>query len=272
MGLASASQDEALIARVKELAASQIADAFKLTSKQERTQRLNEIRKAVRNAVSEGVEIPPSDNELKNILFDIEAEVVRSRILNGEPRIDGRDTRTVRPIDIRVGVLPRTHGSALFTRGETQAIVVTTLGTGRDEQIIDALAGEYRDRFLLHYNFPAVLDRRGGAFRFAQASRDRSWASCQALAGGCAAGPAGFLVHHPCGLRDHRIERLQLDGIGVRRFAGDDGCGRAAQERRCRYRHGLDQDGGRFAVLTDILGDEDHLGDMDFKVAGTEDG
>ena len=272
MGLASASQDEALIARVKELAASQIADAFKLTSKQERTQRLNEIRKAVRNAVSEGVEIPPSDNELKNILFDIEAEVVRSRILNGEPRIDGRDTRTVRPIDIRVGVLPRTHGSALFTRGETQAIVVTTLGTGRDEQIIDALAGEYRDRFLLHYNFPPFST--GEAGRFGSPKRREIGHGRLAKRSLAAVLPAPQDFSYTI-----RVVSEITESNGSSSMASVCGGSLAMMDAGVPLKSavagiamGLIKDGGRFAVLTDILGDEDHLGDMDFKVAGTEDG
>ncbi|MCB1910630.1 MAG: polyribonucleotide nucleotidyltransferase, partial [Rhodocyclaceae bacterium] len=265
-------KDEALIARVKELAASQIADAFKLTSKQERTQRLNEIRKAVRNAVSEGVEIPPSDNELKNILFDIEAEVVRSRILNGEPRIDGRDTRTVRPIDIRVGVLPRTHGSALFTRGETQAIVVTTLGTGRDEQIIDALAGEYRDRFLLHYNFPPFST--GEAGRFGSPKRREIGHGRLAKRSLAAVLPAPQDFSYTI-----RVVSEITESNGSSSMASVCGGSLAMMDAGVPLKSavagiamGLIKDGGRFAVLTDILGDEDHLGDMDFKVAGTEDG
>ena len=265
-------KDEALIARVKELAASQIADAFKLTSKQERTQRLNEIRKAVRNAVSEGVEIPPSDNELKNILFDIEAEVVRSRILNGEPRIDGRDTRTVRPIDIRVGVLPRTHGSALFTRGETQAIVVTTLGTGRDEQIIDALDGEYRDRFLLHYNFPPFST--GEAGRFGSPKRREIGHGRLAKRSLAAVLPAPQDFSYTI-----RVVSEITESNGSSSMASVCGGSLAMMDAGVPLKSavagiamGLIKDGGRFAVLTDILGDEDHLGDMDFKVAGTEDG
>ena len=265
-------KDEALIARVKELAASQIADAFKLTSKQERTQRLNEIRKAVRNAVSEGVEIPPSDNELKNILFDIEAEVVRSRILNGEPRIDGRDTRTVRPIDIRVGVLPRTHGSALFTRGETQAIVVTTLGTGRDEQSIDALAGEYRDGFQLHYNFPPFST--GEAGRFGSPKRREIGHGRLAKRSLAAVLPAPQDFSYTI-----RVVSEITESNGSSSMASVCGGSLAMMDAGVPLKSavagiamGLIKDGGRFAVLTDILGDEDHLGDMDFKVAGTEDG
>jgi len=265
-------KDEVLIARVNELAASQIADAFQLTSKQERTQRLGEIRKAVRAAVSEGVENPPSDNDLKNILFDIEAGVVRSRILNGEPRIDGRDTRTVRPIDIRVGVLPRTHGSALFTRGETQAIVVTTLGTGRDEQIIDALAGEYRDRFMLHYNFPPFSTGETG--RFGSPKRREIGHGRLAKRSLAAVLPTAqdfsYTIRVVSEITESNGSSSMASVCGGSLSMMDAGV--PLKSAVAGIAMGLIKDGGRFAVLTDILGDEDHLGDMDFKVAGTEDG
>jgi polyribonucleotide nucleotidyltransferase len=144
-----APKNEPLIDRVAELAESGLREAYRITSKQARTQKTREITRNTIAALAEGMDAPDA-NAISNVLFDLEAKIVRSQILNGEPRIDGRDTRTVRPIAIRNGVLPRTHGSALFTRGETQAMVVATLGTGRDEQIIDALQGEYRDRFMLH--------------------------------------------------------------------------------------------------------------------------
>ena len=145
-------KDEALIAKIVELAEADLRAAYQITSKQARTQSTKDVVGKVVAALC--VEGGPDENTVKNHLFDIEAKIVRNQILSGQPRIDGRDTRTVRPIEVRTGVLPRTHGSALFTRGETQAIVVSTLGTNRDEQIIDALQGEYRDRFMLHYNFP----------------------------------------------------------------------------------------------------------------------
>ena len=203
---------------------------------------------------------------------DLEAKIVRNQILDGEPRIDGRDTRTVRPITIRTGVLPRTHGSALFTRGETQAIVVATLGTGRDEQIIDALEGEYHERFMLHYNFPpystgetgrvgspkrreighgrlakrallAVLPtRKSSPTRIrvvSEITESNGSSSMASVCGGCLA-----LMDAGVPLKAH------VAGIAM----------------------GLIKEGNRFAVLTDILGDEDHLGDMDFKVAGTDEG
>ncbi|HRE17213.1 MAG TPA: polyribonucleotide nucleotidyltransferase, partial [Rhodocyclaceae bacterium] len=146
-------KDEALVARLKDLVGAKLEEAYSLTNKQERSQRVKVIRAEAVAALCEG-EGAADENTVGNLFFELEAGIVRGRILSGAPRIDGRDTRTVRPIEIRSGVLPRTHGSALFTRGETQGLVVATLGTNRDEQIIDALAGEYRDRFMLHYNMP----------------------------------------------------------------------------------------------------------------------
>jgi polyribonucleotide nucleotidyltransferase len=145
-------KDEPLIAKVTALADGPLREAYQLRQKQARSDKLKAITKDVMAKLAADGAV--DEVAVGNILFDIEAKIVRSQILNGEPRIDGRDTRTVRPIEIRNGVLPRTHGSALFTRGETQALVIATLGTARDEQIIDALEGEYRDRFMFHYNMP----------------------------------------------------------------------------------------------------------------------
>jgi len=147
-------KNEALHAAVKEVAQADLEAAFGTTSKSIRSGLLKDVTKKAVSALVTGEEGAPKENDVKNVLFELESAIVRSRILEGQPRIDGRDTRTVRPIHIRTGVLPRAHGSALFTRGETQALVVTTLGTGRDEQIIDAIAGEYKERYMLHYNFP----------------------------------------------------------------------------------------------------------------------
>ncbi len=223
------------------------------------------------NAVSSGQ--PTVDgNEIASILFDLEAKIVRSQILDGEPRIDGRDTRTVRPIEIRLGVLPRTHGSALFTRGETQALVIATLGTKQDEQIIDALQGEYRERFMLHYNMPPFATGETGRvgapkrrevghgrlakrallaclpsyedFQYslrvvAEITESNGSSSMASVCGGCLA------------LMDAGVPmKAHVAGVAM----------------------GLIKEGNKFAVLTDILGDEDHLGDMDFKVAGTATG
>ena len=269
-----AAQNEALIARIKALAEDSFKQAYLLRNKQERSQRLKEIYSHVETTLAQEAEASgqplPSGNTINDTLFGLEAAVVRGQILSGQARIDGRDTRTVRPIEIRTGVLPRAHGSALFTRGETQAVVVATLGTNRDEQIIDALGGEYRDRFMLHYNMPPYATgetgrvgtpkrREIGHGRLAKralvavlpAPEDFAYAmrvvseitesngssSMASVCGGCLA-----LMDAGVPLKAH------VAGIAM----------------------GLIKDGGRFAVLTDILGDEDHLGDMDFKVAGSE--
>src|SRR5574343_153268 len=147
-------KDEALVARLKDLVGAKLEEAYSITSKQARSQTVKAIFAEAVAALCTGEEGAPDANTVGDLFFEMEAAIVRGRILAGQPRIDGRDTRTVRPITMRSGVLPRTHGSALFTRGETQALAVATLGTNRDEQIIDALAGEYRDRFMLHYNMP----------------------------------------------------------------------------------------------------------------------
>ena len=146
--------NDALIAAVSEAGLEGLKAAYQTREKQARTQKLNEVSASVKAALAEQAEskgeAAPDSVEVDSILFDLESNIVRSQILNGEPRIDGRDTRTVRPIEIRLGVLPRAHGSALFTRGETQALVVATLGTRQDEQILDSVMGESRDRFMLH--------------------------------------------------------------------------------------------------------------------------
>ena len=149
---------------------------------------------------------------MRTIFSDLEAKIVRGQILSGEPRIDGRDTRTVRPISIRTGVLPRAHGSALFTRGETQALAVATLGTARDEQIIDALQGEYTERFMLHYNMPPYATGETGRVGTSEAPRDRAWAAGQARAGGGSAHAGGVRLFDAGGVRDHRVQRLQFHG------------------------------------------------------------
>lgn len=264
--------DTALITKVAELAAGDINAAFQIKAKGARSAKLSEITSRVLGALINEETSTAEANKIKGELFNLEAKTVRSQILNGEPRIDGRDTRTVRPISIRTGVLPRTHGSALFTRGETQALVVATLGTGRDEQVIDALQGEFKDRFMLHYNMPPYATgetgrvgtpkrREIGHGRLAKRSliaalpdqadfdytmrvvseitESNGSSSMASVCGGCLA------------LMDAGVPMKSLvAGIAM----------------------GLIKEGNRVAVLTDILGDEDHLGDMDFKVAGTEDG
>ena len=268
---AAPAKDEAFIAKVNELGEAKLRAAYQIRSKQDRTQ-------ATRAAYAEVLAALAADGaavdkvKVENMLFDIEAKIVRSQILAGEPRIDGRDTRTVRPIEIRSSVLPRTHGSALFTRGETQALVITTLGTERDAQRIDALAGEFEDRFMFHYNMPPFATGETGRVgspkrreighgrlakralipvlpskdEFAYSLRvvseiteSNGSSSMASVCGGCLA-----MMDAGVPLKAH------VAGIAM----------------------GLIKDGNRFAVLTDILGDEDHLGDMDFKVAGTTTG
>jgi len=269
-------KNEALIAKVTELAEAKLREAYQVRDKQARTAKLKTVSAEVNAALAEaaaaaGTQVPDAV-EVGNILFDLEAKIVRSQILDGEPRIDGRDTRTVRPISIRNSVLPRTHGSALFTRGETQALVIATLGTARDEQKIDALMGEYSDRFMLHYNMPPFATgetgrvgtpkrREIGHGRLAkralaavlpsqeefsysmrvvsEITESNGSSSMASVCGGCLA-----LMDAGVPLKAH------VAGIAM----------------------GLIKEGNKFAVLTDILGDEDHLGDMDFKVAGTAGG
>ncbi|MBS0511565.1 MAG: polyribonucleotide nucleotidyltransferase [Proteobacteria bacterium] len=264
--------NEALIARVTELAKAGMEEAFRITSKQERSARLSEIRKRVMAQLTEGVENPPSANEIKDIFFNLEAGIVRSRILNGEPRIDGRDTRTVRPIEIRTGVLPRTHGSALFTRGETQALVVATLGTGRDEQIIDAIGGEYKERFLLHYNFPPFCTGETGRFGITKRREvgHGRLAKRSLVAMLPKAEEFSYTVRVVSEITESNGSSSMASVCGGSLAMMDAGV--PLKDHVAGIAMGLIKEGNRFAVLTDILGDEDHLGDMDFKVAGTVNG
>jgi polyribonucleotide nucleotidyltransferase len=265
-------KDEALIARIGQLAESDLRAAYQIKQKGTRTDAIDDIWDRVNAELGVGTEGGPDSNVVKEIGFALESKIVRGQILSGDPRIDGRDTRTVRPISIRTGLLPRVHGSALFTRGETQALVTATLGTSRDEQRIDALMGEYSDRFMMHYNMPpyatgetgrvgspkrreighgrlakrALLAVLPGPEEFAYSLRvvseiteSNGSSSMASVCGGCLA-----LMDAGVPMKGH------VAGIAM----------------------GLIKEGNRFAVLSDILGDEDHLGDMDFKVAGTEKG
>jgi len=265
-------KNQALIDRLTALAEADLRDAYALRQKQARSTRLEEIRARVLAELAPAGSTTEQENAVKSEFANLEAKIVRNQILGGEPRIDGRNTRTVRPISIRTGLLPRAHGSALFTRGETQALVTATLGTSRDEQIIDALQGEYRERFMMHYNMPpyatgetgrvgAPKRREIGHGRLAkrallallpppeqfayslrvvsEITESNGSSSMASVCGGCLA-----LMDAGVPLKAH------VAGIAM----------------------GLIKEGNRFAVLSDILGDEDHLGDMDFKVAGTERG
>jgi polyribonucleotide nucleotidyltransferase len=264
--------DAALVEKIRSLAENDVNEAYRTKSKSVRSEKLDQLKAKVLDACVVSAAEPADGNVVRGILKEMEAKIVRGQILNGEARIDGRNTRTVRPISIRPTLLPRVHGSVLFTRGETQAIVTTTLGTGQDEQRIDALQGEYTERFMMHYNFPpfstgetgrvgspkrreighgrlakrallAVLPSKeefGYTLRVVSEITESNGSSSMAtVCGGCLA-----LMDAGVPLKGH------VAGIAM----------------------GLIKDGGRFAVLTDILGDEDHLGDMDFKVAGTDRG
>ena len=265
-------KNEPLIARVAELAEAELREAYRITSKQARTIKTREITKKTIAALTEGVENAPDSNLVGNTVFDLEAKIVRSQILAGEPRIDGRDTRTVRPIVIRNGVLPRTHGSALFTRGETQAMVVATLGTGRDEQIIDALQGEYRDRFMLHYNMPPYATGETG--RVGTPKRREIGHGRLAKRALLAVLPSpdefGYSMRVVSEITESNGSSSMASVCGGSLALMDAGVPLKAHVAGIAM--GLIKDGPRFAVLTDILGDEDQLGDMDFKVAGTEEG
>ena len=265
----------ALIERINALAEKDVREAFAIRQKQSRNTRLGEIRKATiatlqAEATAAGQEL--NVNEVKDLFFNLESRLVRGKILDGEARIDGRDTRTVRPITIRTGVLPRTHGSALFTRGETQALVVTTLGTGRDEQIIDALMGEYRDRFMLHYNMPPYATGETG--RIGTPKRREIGHGRLAKRALVAALPSaedfGYSMRVVSEITESNGSSSMASVCGGSLALMDAGVPMKAHVAGIAM--GLIKEGSRFAVLTDILGDEDHLGDMDFKVAGTDQG
>jgi len=264
--------DSALIEKVASLAAADINAAFQIKAKGARSAKLEEITNRVLGELITEETSTTEANKIKNEIFNLEAKTVRSQILNGEPRIDGRDTRTVRPISIRTGVLPRTHGSALFTRGETQALVVATLGTGRDEQTIDALQGEYSDRFMLHYNMPPYATGETG--RVGTPKRREIGHGRLAKRALIAALPAKEDFDYTM-----RVVSEITESNGSSSMASVCGGCLALMDAGVPMKNhvagiamGLIKEGNRVAVLTDILGDEDHLGDMDFKVAGTEDG
>ncbi len=270
-----APQNEALVARIAEWTESDLREAFRLKQKQARNTRLAEIRSSTLRRLEEEARAAGTAfdaHEAKDIFFNLESKIVRSQILDGEPRIDGRDTRTVRPISIRVGVLPRTHGSALFTRGETQALVTVTLGTGRDEQIIDALMGEYRERFMLHYNMPPYATGETG--RVGPPKRREIGHGRLAKRALAAMLPSaedfGYSIRVVSEITESNGSSSMASVCGGSLALMDAGVPTKAHVAGIAM--GLIKESNRFAVLSDILGDEDHLGDMDFKVAGTEKG
>ncbi|WP_153711737.1 polyribonucleotide nucleotidyltransferase [Eikenella corrodens] len=264
--------DAALVAKVQEIAGQTVAEAFKIRQKQARTAKLDEAWAAVEAALITEDTDTLAANQIKSIFKHLEANVVRSQILAGQPRIDGRDTRTVRPINIQTGVLPRTHGSALFTRGETQALAVATLGTQRDEQIIDALSGEYTDRFMLHYNFPPYSTGECGRMGAPKRREIGHGRLAKRALLGVLPSPEEFSY-------TMRVVSEITESNGSSSMASVcGGClsllsaGVPLKAHVAGIAMGLILEGNKFAVLTDILGDEDHLGDMDFKVAGTTEG
>jgi polyribonucleotide nucleotidyltransferase len=262
----------ALVDQMNALCADDLSKAYSIKQKQARMAAVDEIRNRVFAELIKEDMGTVQVNEVKDLFHALEAKVVRSRILSGEPRIDGRDTRTVRPITIRTGVLPRTHGSALFTRGETQALVVATLGTGRDEQIIDALTGEYTDRFMLHYNMPPFATGETG--RVGSPKRREIGHGRLAKRALLAMLPSkeefGYTVRVVSEITESNGSSSMASVCGGSLALMDAGV--PMKKHVAGIAMGLIKEGNRFAVLTDILGDEDHLGDMDFKVAGTEDG
>jgi polyribonucleotide nucleotidyltransferase len=267
-----APDDAELTAAVTGRANAALAEAYSITEKQQRHARLTEIKTATVTALTAGDTPRWSKEAVESVLFKLESTIVRQRILNGEPRIDGRDTRTVRPINVRVGVLPRTHGSALFTRGETQALVITTLGTTRDAQIIDGLEGERREPFMLHYNFPPFSVGETGMM--GSPKRREIGHGNLARRGVNAVMPD--MTTFPYVIR---VVSEILESNGSSSMASVCGTSLSLMDAGVPIKApvagvamGLVLEGERYKVLTDILGDEDHLGDMDFKVAGTKDG
>ncbi|WP_430231362.1 polyribonucleotide nucleotidyltransferase [Nitrosomonas communis] len=267
-----AENDPVLIESISQLAEADLRNAFQLKQKQIRNETIKEVWQRVYTELGVGAEEGPDEQSVREIGFELEARIVRSQILDGEARIDGRGTRTVRPISIRHGVLPRTHGSALFTRGETQALAVATLGTARDEQKFDTLQGDYTERFMLHYNMPPFATGEIG--RVGTPKR-------REIGHGRLAKRALEAVLPPPEEFGYslRVVSEVMESNGSSSMASVcAGClalmdaGVPLKAHVAGIAMGLIKEGNRFAVLTDILGDEDHLGDMDFKVAGTEKG
>lgn len=267
-----AASPEALVEKIKSMAEADLNNAFRIKSKALRAEKLAAIENSVVSALCTDAADAPDKNTVTSLLFNLQAKIVRGQILNGEPRIDGRDTRTVRPISIRPAFLPRTHGSVLFTRGETQAIAVATLGTLKESQIIDALEGEYSDRFMLHYNFPPYSTGETG--RVGSPKRREIGHGRLAKRSLIAVLPSeqefGYSMRVVSEITESNGSSSMASVCGGCLALMDAGVPLKAHVAGVAM--GLIKEGNRFAVLTDILGDEDHLGDMDFKVAGTEKG
>ncbi len=265
-------KDEALAAAIQQQAGAQLTEAYQISDKQDRYAKLGEIRTAVVDALAAAEGAQWDAGTVNDAVGSLEKRIVRGRILDGSPRIDGRDNSTVRPITIRVGVLPRAHGSALFTRGETQALVVTTLGTGKDAQLIDAIEGERKEPFMLHYNFPPFCVGETGMV----GSPKRREIGHGRLAKRGVQAVMPQMENYPYVVR---VVSEITESNGSSSMASVCGSSLSMMDAGIPLKApvagiamGLIKEEGRFAVLSDILGDEDHLGDMDFKVAGTESG
>ena len=278
--------DSALVDAVAAAASADLTAAYAITEKQARYERIGELKSALAAQLAghdnekgwswhqdsgDGNAHGWSSDDVKGAFGKLESNIVRERVLAGESRIDGRDTTTVRPISVRTGVLPRTHGSALFTRGETQAIVVATLGTDRDAQIIDALEGERRDRFMLHYNFPPYCVGETG---FVGSPKRREIGHGRLARRGIESVLPGdefpYVIRVVSEITESNGSSSMASVCGTSLALMDAGVPIKAPVAGVAM--GLVKDGDRYKVLTDILGDEDHLGDMDFKVAGTANG
>jgi polyribonucleotide nucleotidyltransferase len=261
-----------LINKVKEMGEAKIGEAYTIADKLDRQNAMSEIRSEIVDALSTDEMGEDEIQEIKGIIKKVEKKVVRGRILDGKPRIDGRDTRTVRPITIRTGVLPRVHGSALFTRGETQALVATTLGTGRDAQIIDALEGERKEPFIFHYNFPPFCVGETG--RVGSPKRREIGHGRLAKRGVAAALPVmedyPYVIRVVSEITESNGSSSMASVCGSSLSMMDAGVPLSSHVSGIAM--GLVKEENKFAVLSDIMGDEDHLGDMDFKVAGTKNG
>jgi polyribonucleotide nucleotidyltransferase len=267
-----AEEDPALGEAIAKQAESDLIEAYTISDKQQRYGRIAEIKAAAIPAVAGDEDAGWSADQISAQFSKLESRIVRERVLSGEKRIDGRDTTTVRPINVRTGILPRTHGSALFTRGETQAIVVATLGTDRDAQIIDALEGEMRDRFMLHYNFPPYCVGETG---FIGSPKRREIGHGRLARRGISAVlPSAeefpYVIRVVSEITESNGSSSMASVCGTSLALMDAGVPLKAPVAGVAM--GLIKEGDRYQVLTDILGDEDHLGDMDFKVAGTTEG
>ena len=265
-------EDADLAAAVAEAAEGALTEAYQISDKVERQAAVGNAKSAAVDALAGGDDARWSPEEVSGALSKLEKNVVRGRVIAGEPRIDGRDTKTVRPIDVKVGVLPRAHGSAIFTRGETQAIVATTLGTGRDAQIIDAIEGERKEPFMLHYNFPPYCVGETG---FVGSPKRREIGHGKLARRGVQAVMPDmeefpYVIRVVSEITESNGSSSMASVCGSSLAMMDAGVPTKAPVAGVAM--GLVKEGDEFAVLTDILGDEDHLGDKDFKVAGSEHG